>query len=75
MRVAAQFERDRIVGIEALDDEAAELLADETLCELALEVANRALERGSVARDELEDPGEDSALVAIVLEAAHELHT
>lgn len=75
MRVAAQFQRDRVVGIEALDDEARELLEDETLCELAMEVANRALERGSVSRADLEDAVEDSALVAIVLEAAHELHT
>ena len=75
MRVEANFEGQRVVGIEPLDDEARDLLADEALCELAVQEANGALARGSVSLDALHDTGEDSELVAIVLEAARKMHT
>lgn len=75
MQVEATFEGQRVAGIRALDDEARDLLADEALCELAVQEANAALVRGSVSLESLHDTGEDSEMVAIVLEAARKMHT
>lgn len=75
MRVTAKFAGNAVEDICPLDDESRDLLADQALRRLAVEDANGALARRTVNRATLEDDGEDSALVAIVLEAARKMHT
>jgi hypothetical protein len=75
MRVEAKIAGQSVEDIVPLDDEARELLADEALRKLAIQEANEALTARTVSRSALAKKSEDSALVAIVLEAARKMHT
>ena len=75
MRVEAKFAGKAVEDIVPLDDEGRELLADEALRKLAIQEANEALAAHTVSLSALAENSEDSALVAIVLEAARKMHT